>query len=101
MIEITKIKESPDIDCEKVCKGVEVPSREEIEALDAMREIKEQVRAIKKKVTGLSASTLNQEEKVNIEKEITVLKEKWEKWDYKRKEAERTRMIMLGHEEAK
>lgn len=100
MIEITKIKESPDIDCEKVCKGIEVPSREEIEALDAMREIKEQVRAIKKKITDFPASMENQEEKTNMEKEIVGLKEKWKEWDYKRKEAERIRMIMLGHEEA-
>jgi hypothetical protein len=100
MREIIKINESPDMDCKKVCKGVEVPSKEEIAALDAMREIKEQVRAIKKKITGLPSSTVNHEEKTNMEEEIVGLKEKWKEWDHRRKEAARIRMIMLGHEEA-
>ena len=100
MNEITKIKESPDIDCEKVCKGVEVPSGEEVEALDAMRKIKEQVRIIKKKISNLSDTMGNEEERSNMEKEIADLKTKWKEWDLKRKEAARTRMILLGHEEA-
>ena len=97
---MSKIKESPDIDCKKVCKGVEVPSGEEIEALDAMRKIKEQVQIIKKKISNFSDTMRNKEERSNMEKEIADLKEKWKEWDYKRKEAARIRMIMLGHEEA-
>ncbi|MBN2061127.1 MAG: hypothetical protein JW882_12005 [Deltaproteobacteria bacterium] len=99
MTNIIKIKSSPDIDCDKTCKGCEVPSRKEIEALDAMREIRDQVRAIKKKINDFSSSTVNQKEKANMEKEIIDLKEQWKEWDNKRNEAARVRMIMLGHEE--
>ena len=97
---MSKIKESPDIDCAKVCKGVEVPSVEEIDALDAMREIKERVRCIKKKISCLSDTISNKEEISNMENEIADLKIKWKEWDAKRMEAARTRMILLGHEEA-
>ena len=96
---MSKIKESPDIDCAKVCKGVEVPSVEEIDALDAMREIKERVRCIKKKISCLS-DTINNEQKSDMENEIADLKNKWKEWDSRRKQASRTRMILLGHEEA-
>ena len=99
MIEIKKIDESPDCDCEKVCKGIEVPSRDEIEALNAMREIKVRVRRIKRKISDLHDKTKNQAEKSIMEKELFRLKEKWEGWDLKRKEAARIRMILLGHEE--
>lgn len=99
MSEIIKIKEAPGNVCKKTCKGIEVPTRDEVEALDAMREIKRQVRWIEKEITAIPDLLENQEKKAGMEKEITRLKEKWKEWDSKREEAAKIRMMLLGHEE--
>jgi len=87
------------MECGKTCKGIEVPTEDELEALNALRDIKNQVRALKKELSGVSTT----DEKINertleLQNRLAQLKEEWNKWDIKRKEATRIRMIMLGHE---
>jgi len=42
--------------CETSCKQVEVPTEDEVEALNAMREVKERARSIKGRISKLSAA---------------------------------------------
>ena len=87
--------------CTELCKGVEVPSRDEIEALEAMRIIKDRVRDLKKEISDLSPpnSDKSAQRKFELEKELARLKAEWNEWEVRRKEAARARMILLGHEE--
>ncbi len=88
-------------ECREYCKGVEVPSEDEVEALSAMRSIKGRVRDLKKKLSELSSSDRDEniEEILALEKEMVRLKAQWNGWEERRKKAARERMIMLGHEE--
>jgi len=86
---------------ENGCKGIEVPTDDEVEALKAMKTIKIQVREIKQKISETSSdkkggdvSTLSR-----LERDLEKLKKKWIQWEEKRKKAARERMIRLGHEE--
>ena len=87
--------------CETACKQVEVPTEDEVEALNAMREIKERVRSIKGRISKLSTAreASNIEERSRLEKEMAQLKSEWEKLEERRNEAARERMVLLGHEE--
>ena len=89
-------------DCSKTCNKPKVPSDDEIEALNALRKIKEEVRALKRKITKISASQEGEENAAlnELRNEMARLKEEWQEWDKKRKVATRERMILLGHEEA-
>jgi hypothetical protein len=90
------------LDCEKQCRGeVEVPTELELRALNALRAIKNRVREIKKRITDLSKNHGQEkgEEIKHLQLQLAELKEDWNLWDEKRKEAARIRMIMLGHEE--
>ncbi len=80
-------------ECNKSCKGREVPTEDELVALNAMRAIKDRVRDLKKRMDG------NAESMRDLEREMTQLKAEWNEWGKKRKEAARKRMILLGHEE--
>ena len=88
-------------ECDKSCKDVEVPSKDEVKALNSMRSIKDRVRALKKRKSTLFSSRKdeNQEELLEIENEMVRLKAAWIEWEAKRKEAARERMILLGHGE--
>jgi len=87
--------------CVTSCKGVDVPSEDEVKALNSMRSIKDRVRALKKRKSTLSSSRKdeNQGELLEIQNEMVRLKAAWIEWEEKRKEAARERMILLGHEE--
>jgi chromosome segregation ATPase len=83
------------------CQGkLEVPTEKEREALAAMKSIKEEVRALKKRLTALKASWRDETagEILKLEKELAHLKVKWDKWEQKRQKAAKERMILLGHE---
>ena len=83
------------------CSGkIEVPTKEEREALGAMKAIKERVRAVKKRLRFLNASERNEsaEEGMELEKELVKLKIEWDMWEEKRRKAAKERMIILGHE---
>ena len=83
--------------CETSCKQVQVPTEDEVEALNAMREVKERVRSIKGQISKLSAPEM--EERSGLEKEMAQLKSKWDRLEERRNEAARVRMVLLGHEE--
>jgi hypothetical protein len=87
--------------CSGTCSQVEVPSKEEVDALDRMRAIKIQVRELKRVLSGISSSNQGRENGkiAELEGEMTRLKEEWNKWEKKREEAAHQRMILLGHEE--
>ncbi len=88
-------------ECDKLCKGVEVPSEDEVVALNAMRRIKDRVRDLKKRLSEINSGDTdgNNEERAALEKEMAYLKAEWNEWEEKRKKAARERMILLGHEE--
>jgi chromosome segregation ATPase len=85
--------------CARGCHRIEVPSEEEVEALNAMREIKKRVRELSRAISDLRTNNPGQnEEPQRLESEIESLKKEWKDWEEKRKEAARIRMILLGHE---
>jgi predicted nuclease with TOPRIM domain len=85
--------------CGEGCHRMEVPSDEEVEALNAMREIKKKVRELHEAISPLSANKPGQSEELQrLELEMERLKKEWKEWEEKRKEAARLRMILLGHE---
>jgi hypothetical protein len=88
-------------DAPSSCQGkLEVPTEKEREALAAMKSIKEEVRALKKRLTPLKASGRDETtgEILELEKELAHLKVDWDKWEQKRQMAAKERMILLGHE---
>ena len=92
------VMENPD----RTCPGkMEVPTEKETEALGAMKSIKEQVRALKKRLASLDASARDEDadEILTKEDELARLKVDWNRWEEKRKTAAKERMIILGHEE--
>lgn len=86
----------------QTCPGkMEVPTEKEMEALEAMKSIKEKVRILKKRLVSLHASD-NGEKADGIlthENELARLKVEWDQWEEKRKAAAKERMVILGHEE--
>ena len=96
-------KENINNGCDsKSCKPMEVPTEDELVALNAMRTIKERSKEIKKSLSEISSSDENEDaEKIlELEREMEKLKADWREWEEKRKDAARERMIMLGHEES-
>jgi len=87
--------------CATSCKKVEVPTQDEVDALNAMRALKERVRGLKKRVSEISLSQAGRdvEERTRLEQEILRLKSEWDALEQRRKEAARERMVLLGHEE--
>jgi hypothetical protein len=84
------------------CPGkLEVPTPAEKEALDKMRDIKERVRPLKSRMAALKDSGHDEGalEISELEKELSHLKNEWDKWEQKRQKAAKERMVFLGHEE--
>jgi predicted nuclease with TOPRIM domain len=86
--------------CVQGCKKIDVPTEEEVCALNELRCIKERVRELKKRISDLSAGLVagTRDDLMNLEKEMADLKEEWLSWEEKRQQAARERMIILGHE---
>ena len=102
----TKKKDAGDLHVvegpHRTCPGkMEVPTPKEQEALAAMKSIKEQVRALKKRLAALHASANDEgaDEILTKENELARLKVDWNRWEEKRRAAAKERMIILGHEE--
>jgi chromosome segregation ATPase len=96
------MSESPEngTKCSESCHRIQVPSEEEVEALNAMREIKRKVRGLHKAIFSLSSNKPGENEELQrLESELERLKTEWKGWEEKRKDAARVRMILLGHEE--
>ena len=87
--------------CVQSCKKIDVPTAEEVCALNELRCIKDRVRELKKKISELSAGVVagTRDDLLILEKEMADLKEEWLSWEDKRQQAARERMIILGHEE--
>jgi hypothetical protein len=88
-------------DAPSSCQGkLEVPTEKEREALAAMKSIKGEVRALKKRLTALKASGRDETtgETQALEKELAHLKVDWDEWEQKRQKAAKERMVLLGHE---
>ena len=85
------------------CKKTEVPSEDEVVALNAMRAIKERVRQLKTRLSEISSSNRDEEkgEALALEEQMEELKAEWNEWEEKRKKAAKERMILLGHEKVK
>ena len=97
------IKDNISNNCgsEKRCQQIEVPTKDEIKALNAMRDIKDRVRELKKTLAKFSSTEGDgATDKIReLETEISRLKEKWKTWERKKEDAARERMILLGHKE--
>jgi hypothetical protein len=87
--------------CSRICRKVEVPSDDELHALNAMRTIKEKVRDMRSRLSEIFSGAGAEKSGVreSLEKELERLKSEWEFWERKRKEAAHERMVLLGHEE--
>ena len=82
------------------CKKMEVPSEDEVVALNAMRAIKDRVRDLKTRLSQVSSSQKNEHraEVLALQEKMAKLKVEWNEWEEKRKKAAKDRMILLGHE---
>lgn len=86
------------LDCEKSsCKPIEIPTDDEVRALNALRDIKSRVRKLKEVMMDDSADRSLTPEKIQAESELLQLKKEWKEWEKKREAAARERMIALGH----
>jgi hypothetical protein len=87
--------------CENHCKGVEVPTEEEVVALNAMREIRNEAKVLKAQIESLRKRTDGEADEELAAAEIAVerLRMQWQECQQRRKKAARERMILLGHEE--
>jgi len=87
--------------CEKICKGIDVPTDDEVEALSAMKTLKLRVREVKKKMSDISSTKREgaTQSLLALEQDLVRLKKEWDRWEDKRSKAARERMVLLGHEE--
>ena len=78
-----------------------VPSDREVDALDAMRAIKERARVLKDRLQALTNEPGGKgtAEIAGVESELKEMRTEWDSWEKKRLVAARERMILLGHEE--
>ena len=84
------------------CPGKpKVPSDKEVEALTALKSIKERVRSTRNRLSSLRGGpeTGDPELRTALEKELNRLKSDWDVWEERRQAAATERMILLGHEE--
>ena len=86
--------------CEKICKGIDVPTDDEVEALSAMKILKLRVREVKNKISNISFNNNEGEAEslLALEQDLVRLKEEWYRWEEKRRRAAKERMILLGHD---
>ena len=86
------------VSCSKSgCKPMEIPTDDEVKALDKLREIKERVREVKKQLSFMGTDSSYQEQRFKADAELLALKKEWGQWAQKRDDAARERMITLGH----
>jgi hypothetical protein len=80
------------------CGQMQIPSEEEMAALNVMREIKREVRSLKQHMRAIQEDAGNLRDTGELQKRIELLRTEWNRWEEKRKAAAKTRMILLGHE---
>ena len=79
------------------CKPMDIPTDDEVKALNRLREIKKRVRELKKELSLMSSDVSFNEQRTRVDNELLELKKEWKEWEKKRDEAARERMIALGH----
>ena len=82
------------------CKPTEIPTDDEVKALNRLRKIKKRVRDLKKELSNMASDASFYEQRVQADNELFELKKEWKEWENKRDEAARARMIALGHLES-
>lgn len=82
------------------CKPIEIPTDDEVKALNKLREIKKRVRELKKELAHMAADDSFCEQRTQADNELLELKREWKEWEKKRDEAAKKRMIALGHLES-
>jgi hypothetical protein len=87
--------------CAHSCKKLDVPTDDEVCALNELRCIKERVRELKKRISDLSAGLVagTRDDLMMLEEQMEDLKEEWLSWEERRQQAAKERMIILGHEQ--
>ena len=85
---------------DKKCKGIDVPSDNEVEALSAMKALKLRVREVKKEISNISSTGQEKgtQSLLVLEQDLVRLKKEWDHWEEKRSKAAKKRMVLLGHE---
>lgn len=91
-------KKGLDGKCDHGCRRVQVPTEEELVALNAMRDIKKEASSLKERIRRLEG-TAGAPERTELQERIDRLKKEWNGWEEKRKAEAKRRMILLGHEE--
>ena len=79
------------------CKPLDIPTDDEVKALNRLREIKKRVREIKKELSHMASDASSCELKNQADEELLELKKEWKEWEKKRDEAAKERMVALGH----
>ncbi|PKN26247.1 MAG: hypothetical protein CVU64_18230 [Deltaproteobacteria bacterium HGW-Deltaproteobacteria-21] len=86
--------------CENHCRRIEVPTEEEVVALNAMRGIKQEVKLLKERLRTLPQTLPESlQERIELQEKLGRFKREWDGWEKKRKAAAKERMVLLGHEE--
>lgn len=87
-------------ECENHCRRIEVPTEEEVVALNAMRAIKQEVKLLKERLRTLPQTFPESlQERIELQEKLSRFKLEWDGWEKKRKAAAKERMVLLGHEE--
>lgn len=81
----------------KSCKPLELPTDDEVKALNRLLEIKNRVRELKKELSHMAFDASFYEQRTQADNELFELKKEWKEWEKKRDKAARERMIALGH----
>ena len=93
-----KNKSLNTVQCDqRSCKPIEIPTDDEVKALNALRDIKDRVRSLKNLMIEKDNNSGYGEGKEKLESELLKLKTEWKEWEKKREYAARERMIALGH----
>jgi hypothetical protein len=87
--------------CKSACRQIEVPTEDELVALNAMRSIKEKAKALKEKMDQVESKEAADggSERARIRQEMDRLRKEWQEWEKRKDRAASQRMILLGHEE--
>lgn len=87
--------------CENHCRRIQVPTEEELVALNAMRAIRREAKLLKEQLQSLPETNGPDSltERIELQKKLDRYKLEWNGWEEKRKAAAKRRMVLLGHEE--
>jgi hypothetical protein len=88
-------------ECGNLCGGIQVPTEDELVALNAMRSVREKARVLSRQLVRLAGSPAGKEgpEGDRMRQELDRLKREWHEWERRKERAANERMILLGHED--